>query len=64
MVKQTESIWGPQEAWWHEVSMGDSLEIWSYTFPGEGTFDVYYIRQSESVSDTSFTPEGVVYEAQ
>lgn len=44
--------------------MGDSLEIWSYPYPDEGTFDVYYIQQSESVSYTSFTPEGVVYESQ
>ena len=26
LVKQTESIWGPQEEWWDQVEMGASLE--------------------------------------
>lgn len=61
IVKQTESIWGPQEAWWHEVAMGDTLQTWSYEIPGEGTFALYFLADSDTVSFTAFMPEGVVY---
>ena len=60
-VKQTESIWGPQEAWWDQVEMGATLEVWSYLFPGEGTRSVYFLNESDRVSFKAFTPEGVVY---
>ena len=60
-VKQTEQIWGPQEAWWDQVQMGDSLESWLYIYPDEGTLYVYFLNESNSVSFMAFTPEGVVY---
>ncbi len=41
-VKQTEHIWGPQEAWWDQVEMGDSLESWLYIYPKEGTSSVTF----------------------
>ena len=61
LVKQTESIWGPQEEWWDQVEMGASLETWSYLYPGEGTQFVYFLNKSDIVSFTAYTPEGVVY---
>lgn len=61
IIKQTESIWGPQEEWWHRVAMGDTLHTWSYEFPGEGTFAAYFLGESDTVSFTAFMPEGVVY---
>ncbi len=60
-VKQTEHIWGPQEAWWDQVEMGDSLESWLYIYPQEGTLFIYFLGDSDSVSFMAFTPEGVVY---
>jgi len=60
-LKQTEQIWGPQEAWWDQVQMGDSLESWLYIYPDEGTLYVYFLNESNSVSFMAFTPEGVVY---
>ena len=61
LVKQTESIFGPQEEWWDQVEMGASLETWSYLYPGEGTQFVYFLDESDTVSFTAYTPEGVVY---
>ncbi len=61
LVKQTESIWGPQEEWWDQVEMGASLETWSYLYPGEGTQFVYFLDESDTVSFTAYTPNGVVY---
>ncbi len=60
-VKQTEHIWGPQEAWWDQVEMGDSLESWLYIYPEEGTLYVYFLNDSNSVSFMAFTPADVVY---
>lgn len=60
-VKQTEHIWGPQETWWDQVQMGDSLESWLYIYPDEGTLYVYFLNDSDSVSFMAFVPEGVVY---
>ena len=60
-IKQTESIWGPQEEWWHRVALGDTLHTWSYEFPGEGSFAVYFLSDSDTVTFTAFMPEGVVY---
>ncbi len=60
-VKQTEHIWGPQEAWWDQVEMGDSLESWLYIYPKEGTLYVYFLNDSNSVSFMAFTPADVVY---
>ncbi|MCZ6769047.1 MAG: hypothetical protein O7D93_07355 [Acidobacteria bacterium] len=61
LVKQTESIWGPQEEWWDQVEMGGSLETWSYLYPGEGTQFVYFLDELDTVSFTAYTPDGVVY---
>ena len=44
--------------------MVDSLETWSYMYPGEGIFDVYFVQGADTVSYTAFMPEGVVYETQ
>ncbi len=60
-VKQTEHIWGPQEVWWGQVEMGDSLESWLYIYPQEGTLYLYFLNDSDSVSFMAFTPVGVVY---
>ena len=60
-VKQTESIRGPQEAWWDQVEMGASLESWLYIYPQDGTLYIYFLDDSDSVSFMAFTPEGVVY---
>ena len=60
LIKQTDSIWGPQEEWWHRVGMGDTLHTWLYEIPDEGSFAVFW-NDSDTVSFTAFMPEGVVY---
>ena len=61
LIKQSETIWGPQEEWWDQIEMGDSLETWSYLYPQQGIQHVYFLNESEAVSFTAYTPEGVVY---
>ena len=62
-TKQSEHIWGPPEEWWDELEMGDAFETWSYKYPGEGTYSVYFLRGEQTVSHISFTEEGIVYES-
>ena len=60
IVKQQEYIWGPPEAWWHTLEMGDTVEIWSYQFP-QGTLQLYFLRGSEAVDHQAFLDKDVVY---
>ena len=60
IVKQQESIWGPPEAWWHTLKMGDSVELWSYRFL-QGTLQLYFLRGSETVDYQAFLDKDVVY---
>ena len=60
MVKQQESMWGPPEAWWHTLEMGDTVEIWSYLFP-EGTLQLYFLQGSKTVDYQAFLDNDVVY---
>jgi hypothetical protein len=60
IVKQQEYIWGPPEAWWHTLEMGDSVEIWSYLFP-QGTLQLYFLRGSKTVDYQAFLDKDVVY---
>lgn len=62
-TKQSESIWGPPEEWWGELKVGDAYETWSWKFPGEGTYSVYFLRGEPTVRHVSFMDEGVVYES-
>lgn len=60
IVKQQRYIWGPPEAWWHTLEMGDSVEIWSYLFP-QGTLQLYFLQGSETVDYQAFMDKDVVY---
>ena len=59
IVKQQEYIWGPPEAWWHTLEMGDTVEIWSYLFP-EGTLQLYFLQGSKTVDYQAFLDNDVV----
>jgi hypothetical protein len=60
IIKQTEAIFGPPEEWWHTLAMGDRVEIWSYERP-QGTLQLYFLRDSETVDYEAFIDKGVVY---
>ena len=63
LIKTDESIWGPVEAIWSRLKIGENIEIWSYQVEG-GSTELYFLRGSNTVDDLAFAPEGVVYEAQ
>jgi hypothetical protein len=58
--KQTEIIWGPEESWWDTLEMGDKIEIWVYHYP-EGTYQVYFLNESDQVDFEAFLEKGAVY---
>lgn len=58
--KQTEYIWGPEEAWWDTLGMGDKIEIWVYKYP-KGTYQLYFLNDSENVDFEAFIDKDIVY---
>ena len=60
IYKQTEYIWGPEEAWWDTLEMGDSIEIWVYQYP-KGTYQLYFLNDSENVDFEAFIDKDIVY---
>lgn len=60
IFKQQEYVWGPPEAWWDTLEMGDSIEIWSYKFP-RGTLHLYFLRGSETVDHEAFVDKNIVF---
>ena len=60
IIKQTKYIWGPPEAWWHTLEMGDEVEIWSYKYP-QGALQLYFLRESETVDYQAFVDKDIVY---
>jgi hypothetical protein len=60
MTRTTEYIWGPAESWWDELEMGDRIEIWVYHFES-GTYQVYFLNESDQVGFEAFIEKGVVY---
>ena len=60
MTKSTEYIWGPIESWWDTLEMGDQIEIWVYHHD-RGTYQVYFLNDSDLVGYDAFIEKGVVY---
>jgi hypothetical protein len=60
LVKRDEGIFGPIEAFWGEVPLGATVEIWVYPVP-EGALEVYFVDRSNTVRGSAFAPAGVVY---
>lgn len=63
LVKQSLSIWGPEEEWWDQVDMGAQFLIWTYHVPG-GRYQLYFLRGADTVAHTAYIDNNVVYEAQ
>ena len=61
MFKRGEPVFGPPEEFWHELESGDALEIWTYEFPGSGSFQVYYLKGAGIVGHVAFMEEGLVF---
>ena len=61
-TKDSEAIFGPPEAYWDDLTIGDRVEIWSYDQP-DGVREFHFLRESDIVGHESLTPHGVVYEA-
>jgi len=59
-IKDSDVIFGPPEAYWDDLTLGDRVEIWSYDQSG-GVREFHFLKDSDVVGHESFTPEGVVY---
>ena len=62
VTKHEEAIWGPEEAFWHEIRVGERLERWVYV-TDEGQYRLYFRQAETRLAFKVFEPEGVVYES-
>jgi hypothetical protein len=60
--KTGEAIWGSIEDFWPQVPLNSTVEVWAYRAQG-GTFELYFVDDSEQVQGIGFAPEGAVFEA-
>ena len=60
--KNTEIIWGAEEAFWDELPIGARLEIWIYERE-EKELRLYFINESETLSYKIIAPKDAVYES-
>ena len=63
LVKQGQSVRGPEEEWWQSIDMGTQLVIWRYEVAG-GSYQIYFLRGDDRVSFTAFVDQNIVYESQ
>lgn len=62
VVKDTEIIWGAEEAFWDELALGTSLEIWKYNLDEEELL-LYFIDGGDSLTYKIVAPIDAVYES-
>jgi hypothetical protein len=60
--KNTEIIWGAEEAFWDELPIGARLEIWIYKWE-ENELRLYFINDSDTLSYKIVAPKDAVYES-
>lgn len=60
IVKNQKFIWGPEEEFWDEISMGTRLEVWRYEF-SDGNLNLYFLNEGENLDYRAFAPKGVIY---
>jgi len=63
LTKRNKTIFGPPETYWDKLAIGESVEIWSYQ-QKDGTRQFHFLRDSDVIDYTTFTPKGVVYESE
>lgn len=69
--KTSKAIWGPIEDFWSRVPEGAQVTIWQYRSvqgggsvePIDGSTELYFVNDSDSVDGIGFAVEGAVYEA-
>jgi len=60
--KNSEIIWGAEEAFWDELPSGARLETWIYERE-EKELRLYFINESETLSYKIIAPKDAVYES-
>ena len=60
--KNSEIIWGAEEAFWDELAMGTKLEIWIYTLKID-ELRLYFIDGNDSLAYKIVAPIDAVYES-
>ena len=60
--KNTEIIWGAEEAFWAELPLGVTLEIWIYERE-ENEVRLYFIDESDTLSYKIIALKDAVYES-
>ena len=60
--KNTEIIWGAEEAFWAELPLGATLEIWIYERE-ENEVRLYFIDESDTLSYKIIALKDAVYES-
>ena len=60
--KNTEIIWGAEEAFWAELPLGAALEIWIYERE-ENEVRLYFIDESDTLSYKIIALKDAVYES-
>ena len=63
LVKQSMTIWGPEEEWWHQVEMGTQFLVWTYNVPG-GRYQLYFVRGADTLTYSAYIDNNIAYEAQ
>lgn len=62
VVKDTEIIWGAEEAFWDELPMETRLDIWRYDL-NEEELRLYFIDGGDSLAYKIVAPIDAVYES-
>ncbi len=60
LVKGVQPIWGPEEAFWHEIPDGIRLERWIY-LEEAGRYHLYFHAGQDGLAYKAFLPKGAVY---
>ena len=60
--KTTEIIWGPEEAFWNQIDLGEQVEVWSYEL-GQAQLKLYFRENSDSLFYKTVIDPEAVYES-
>jgi hypothetical protein len=61
--KTTEIIWGPEEAFWSQINLGEQVEVWSYEL-GQAQLKLYFRENSDSLFYKTVVDPEAVYESE
>jgi hypothetical protein len=60
--KTTDIIWGPEEAFWDQIELGERVEVWSYAM-GKNQFKIYFRENSDGLLYKAIIDPSTVYES-